>query len=143
MPFDANKLSIIDLISEKHASLRKKAEQRWAAHSNIKFSHAEWYLLSKVEQQSMTISQAAALLDMSRQAMQKHVKKLEMRGYLISSYIEGNKRDKFLALTKEGKVCCLQNNQLKAELEQELAKELGKNEVDKMRQLFLKEWTIE
>lgn len=142
MEFDINNLDIIDLISEKHAFLRKVAEDRWSSQSDIYFSHSEWHLLSKVDQKSITISQAALILGVSRQAMQKGVSKLEKRGYLISDYQEGNKRDKFLTLTDAGRECCQINNRLKAELEIELGELLGRDRVKDLRELFIKEWSV-
>ncbi len=143
MEFNIDDLTLIDLISEKHAHLRKTVEKRWEEQSEIRFSHAEWYLLSKIEQKSLTISQAASIIGISRQAMQKSVKKLEDRGYIRSSFQEGNKRDKFLFLTKTGKECCKKNNRLKIKLELELEKVLGENEVARLKELFRKNWIME
>ncbi len=140
MEFDIDNLTLIDLISEKHAQLRKMLERRWEEQSEIHFSHTEWYLLSKVEQRSITISQAAAIVGISRQAMQKSVKKLENMGFITSSYQNGNSRDKFLYLTKSGNECCQKNNQLKIKLELELEKVLGKKEVASLKNLFKKDW---
>lgn len=143
MEFDSKKLTLIDLISEQHAHLRKTVEQRWEEQSEIRFSHAEWHLLSKIDQQNLTISQAATIVGISRQAMQKTVKKLENRGYISSSFRDGNKRDKFLRLTAVGQDCCNKNNLLKAEIEKELEKQLGKNVVKKLKTLFQNKWLTE
>lgn len=142
MDLDFNKLTLIDLISEKHAQLRKIVAQEWEKQSEIQLSHTEWYLLSKIDQKSLTISQAATIIGMSRQAMQKSVIKLEKQGYITSAYKEGNKRDKFLNLTKTGNDCCTKNNQLKIKLESELEKLLGKQEFERIKDLFKKEWTF-
>lgn len=143
MEFDFNNLTLIDLISEKHAYLRKKVEKRWDEQSGIHFSHSEWHLLAKIDQKNISISQAGSLLGISRQAMQKSVKKLETKGYITSCFQEGNKRDKFLFLTEIGKEYCQRNNKLKIELELELGKILGKNEVERLKKLFMKKWLIE
>lgn len=140
MEFDINTLTLIDLISEKHAQLRRKVEKRWREQSEIHFSHAEWHLLAKVEQKSITISQAASIVGISRQAMQKSVKKLEEQGYIRSYFQEGNKRDKYLNLTETGEAYCRKNNQIKIEMEQELEKQLGKQELDSLKSLFKQKW---
>ncbi len=140
MEFDIEKLTIVDLISEKHACLRKTLEQRWEAQSNIRFSHAELHLLARIEQQNLTISKAASVIGISRQAMQKSVKKLESQGYVSSEFREGNQRDKFLLLTESGKELCRKNNRLKKELEQELEKGLGKDEIRRLKILFRQNW---
>ncbi len=143
MKFDINKLTIIDLISEKHAYLRKTVEESWKQESDVHFSHAEWHLLAKIEQQSLSISKAAGIVGITRQAMQKSVQKLESMGYVSSRFIDGNKRDKILFLTKTGKNYCEKNNQMKIQMEEKLVKLLGKDEIDKLKLLFRKEWIIE
>jgi len=140
MDFDINSLTLIDLISERHAQLRKKLEKRWNAQSEVQFSHTEWYLLAKIYQKSISISQAAFIVGISRQAMQKCVKKLEDQGIVTTSFQNGNQRDKFLQLTKTGTEYCIQNNQLKVNFEQELVQKLGESEVDQLKDLFKKEW---
>nr|WP_319510470.1 MarR family transcriptional regulator [uncultured Draconibacterium sp.] len=140
MEFDSSKLTLIDLISEQHAHLRRTVEQRWEEQSEIRFSHTEWYLLAKIEQQTLSISQAALIVGISRQAMQKTVNKLENRGFILSKFQEGNKRDKFLFLTKNGQECVQKNNRLKTTLESELENELGKNGVKMLKTLFKKRW---
>ncbi len=135
-------LSLIDLISEKHAQLRKWVEQRWEQQSDLHFSHNEWYLLAKVEQAQMSISQAATILDISRQAMQKMVRKLEEQGYLYAEFREGNKRDKYLSLSAAGKARCAESNALKSQLEQELKDWLGAHDFQLVKALFEKEWGV-
>lgn len=143
MSFDLKNLTLIDLISEKHAYLRRKAEQRWESHSDIHFSHSELFLLSRVNHDNLSISQAASILGVSRQAMQKSVKKLETSGYIVSRFKEGNKRDKFLFLTKSGQELCDVNEQLKLDLEHELEAILGKSEIENLRKLFVRHWDME
>lgn len=143
MDMNFNTLTLIDLISEKHARLRKLVERKWENQSEIQFSHTEWYLLSKIQQKRMTISQAASVIGMSRQAMQKTVKKLENQGFITTSFQDGNRRDKFLNLTKTGDDCCQKNNELKSKLELEIAKLLGKKKVESLKDLFKKDWILE
>lgn len=140
MELNFHNLTLIDLISEKHARLRKILENRWEVYSDIHFSHAEWHLLSKINQQSLTISQAASLVGISRQAMQKTVKKLAKNGFLHATFKKGNKRDKFLVLTELGNKCCEENEALKRKLELDLKVQLGENNVENLKMLFQKEW---
>jgi DNA-binding MarR family transcriptional regulator len=138
--FNSDNLSLIDLVSEKHAILRKKAESRWRENSDIEFSHTEWFLLSKAEQESLSISQAAHIIDISRQAMQKCAKNLEARGYITLVFIEGNKRDKYITLTKTGKESCKKNNLLKGEIEDEIIRTLGEETVINLKRLLKSSW---
>ncbi|QEN04334.1 MarR family transcriptional regulator [Thiospirochaeta perfilievii] len=133
-------LTIIDLISEQHLVLRKLVEDRWMEISNIEFSHTEWFLLSKTEQESLTISKAATLIGISRQAMQKCAKKLEERGYINFFYKKDNKRDKYIVLTETGRDCCNKNNNLKKRIENEIIENIGNVKVKDFKELLKKDW---
>ncbi len=139
---DKDNLALIDLVSEKHAKLRKEAENRWRAHYDIDFSHTEWFLLSKAQQESLSISKAAHILGISRQAMQKCARNLESRGYITLVFIEGNKRDKYVTLTEEGRVLCQKNNRLKSEIEDEIIEILGNEAVATLKKLLTTEWLL-
>ncbi len=118
-------LSLIDLISEQHSLLRRLAEDAWKEVSTIEFSHTDFFLLSKVERGSLSISQAAQQMRISRQAMQQCATKLEERGFITSIHRAGNKRDKYLMLTSAGRECCAINRQVKAQLEAHIASAIG------------------
>lgn len=133
-------LTIIDLISEQHLVLRKLVEDRWMEISNIEFSHTEWFLLSKTEQESLTISKAATLIGISRQAMQKCTKKLEERGYINFFYKKDNKRDKYIVLTETGRDCCNKNNLLKERIENEIIKNIGNAPIGNLKRLLKEDW---
>ena len=143
MDFDINNLTLIDLISEKHAQLRKTVEKTWEQHSEIHFSHTEWHLLAKIEQKCMTITQAASIIGISKQAMHKSVKKLENQGIISSSHKDDNKREKFLHLTKIGNEYSRKNNQMKLELELELKNLLGRKEFEILKDLLKREWLMD
>lgn len=143
MEFDFNSLSLIDMISEKHAQLRQHLEQRWDEQSDIHFTHSEWHLLAKIGQQSLSISQAANIVGMSRQAMQKIVKKLESQGYINTYFKAENKRDKYLALSSSGQQCRDKIDALKNTIEHEMKARISDQEVDHMKKLFSKEWLAE
>ena len=131
-----DKLTVIDLISEQHTVLRKYAEDKWKDVSDIEFSHTELFLLSKVEYSKLSISQAAGIIKISRQAMQKCAKKLEERGYIKFEYMDGNKRDKYMALTDSGKACCKVNNRLKEDLEREIGERIGEDSLNFLRSIL-------
>lgn len=131
-------LTIVDIISEHHTYLRRLTEERWKDISDIEFSHTEWFLLSKLHQDSLSISKAASIINISRQAMQKCAKKLEDRGYIKFTQSEGNKRDKFMILTKEGLECSVKNSKLKEEIELEISKKIGNDTLKYLKETLQK-----
>jgi DNA-binding MarR family transcriptional regulator len=133
-------LNLIDLISEKHLILRKRSEEVWRQVSSIEISHTEAHLLARINQESITIAKAAKASNISRQAMHKCAKQLEHRGYLQFVYQGGNTRDKFMVLTDLGTTYCKESNALKEKLEQEIAGQIGQENVDILKEYLKKNW---
>lgn len=127
---------LIDLISNQHKRLRQTIVQRWQAECGVYFSASEWYLLSTIAETSHTISQAAQNIGISRQAMQKSVKRLVELGVISAEFRNGNKRDKYLQLTHLGKDYYKRYIKLKQTLEQELIIQWGVENTEKLRNLF-------
>jgi len=132
------KLTVIDLMSEQHTVLRKITEDRWREVSDISFSHTDFFLLSKLEQESISISQAASFIKISRQAMQKSAVSLEERGYIRFEYLPGNLRDKYMTLTEEGKICQSKYNRIKEKLEREMAENIGREAMAYLKSILKK-----
>lgn len=133
-------LNLIDLISEKHLVLRKKAEEVWRQVGGTEVSHTEAHLLARINQKSIAIAKAAKALNISRQAMHKCAKQLEMRGYIQFVYQNGNTRDKFMILTDLGKAYCKESDTLKEKLEQEITERIGQKSVDILKAYLKKDW---
>lgn len=129
-------LTVIDMISEQHTLLRKLTEERWQEVSDIDFSHTDFFLLGKVAQGDFSISRAAAMIKISRQAMQKCAAKLEERGYLYFKRMEGNQRDKFMALTDAGEACSAQYEAVKRNVEKEIAGKIGEKTLAKLKEIL-------
>lgn len=128
---------LIDLISNQHKRLRQTIVQRWQAECDVHFSASEWYLLSIIAEKSQTISQVAQHIGISRQAMQKSVKRLVELGVISAEFRDGNKRDKYLQLTRLGKDYHKRYVELKQTLEHELIMQWGAENTEILRDLFL------
>ena len=76
-------LNIIDLVSEKHITLRRVVEEQWAANEEEEISHTEALLLAKLYMGKISLAEVARHANISRQAMYKCAKKLEEKGYLV------------------------------------------------------------
>ena len=131
-----NKLNIIDLISENHIKLRKLAEDRWLKTGEEEISHTEGFLLAKISMGKISISEAARQANISRQAMFKCAKKLEQRGYLEFGVDENN--NKYTYLTDKGNDYCIKSKNLKENIENEICKNIGKENLEILKKILNK-----
>lgn len=133
-------LNIIDLISEKHIILRRGVEERWAELEEEDISHTEALLLTKINMGKISIAEVARQANISRQAMFKCAKKLEMRGYL--KFVVNESNNKYTELTVKGKDYCKKSTELKEQMEREIAEVLGKDKVEALKDLLSRDWSI-
>ncbi|EGT2191548.1 MarR family transcriptional regulator [Clostridium perfringens] len=133
-------LNIIDLISEKHIILRRGVEERWAELEEEDISHTEALLLAKINMGKISIAEVARQANISRQAMFKCAKKLEMRGYL--KFVVNESNNKYTELTVKGKDYCKKSTELKEQMEREIAEVLGKDKVEALKDLLSRDWSI-
>lgn len=131
-------LTIIDLISEKHIVLRRETEDRWAETDEEEINHTEGLLLAKIGMKRVSLAEVARQANVSRQAMFKCAKKLEERGYLEFKIDEDGA--KYTTLTEKGEVYCQRSQTLKQEIEDEIARALGKEQLKRLKALLQKDW---
>ena len=140
--FDMNSylenLNIIDLLSEKHAILRKMVIQRWIEMGEESVSDTESYMLALVERNKLTVAQLGRIIGISRQGAHKCAKSLIERGYLT---IENkNSRDKELLLTDKGMKFCRETLILKEKFEEEIKNNIGEKEFEVLKKCLNKDW---
>ncbi|MTO10092.1 MarR family transcriptional regulator [Turicibacter sanguinis] len=133
-------LNLIDLISEKHAKLRKLVRDEWANKGEEYISDTESYMLALLEREKMTVSQLARQIDMSRQGAHKCARGLLERGYIEVSEGDGNSRDKVLMLTKKGQAFCKQTLLVKEQLEDEIKEAIGVERFEVLKEIMSKKW---
>lgn len=131
-------LNIIDLLSEKHAILRKMVIQRWIEMGEESVSDTESYMLALVERNKLTVAQLGRIIGISRQGAHKCAKSLIERGYLT---IENkNSRDKELLLTDKGMKFCRETLILKEKFEEEIKNNIGEKEFEVLKKCLNKDW---
>ena len=133
-------LNIVDLVSEKHQQLRTKVRKLWIENGEEDINQTESHMLAMIEIKSMTIAETARRINMSRQAAHKCAQNLISRGYIIANNIEGNQRDKLIMLTEKGKNYCANMLILKEEIENEIEKNIGKENLNKLRKCLKEKW---
>ena len=131
-------LNIIDLISEKHITLRREVEERWSKSGEEDITHTEAMLLAKINMGKISLAEVARQANVSRQAMHKCAKKLEEKGYL--EFIASESNQTYTSLTEKGSLYCKKSNDLKEKIEQELAENLGEENIKLIKKLLEGQW---
>jgi len=141
---DLNSANLIDLIHERHIQLRKLTEQIWNERSEMNISNSEWYILSKIYQEKgeTTISNVTKRVHVTRQATHKFIKLLEEKKLVEVKNVEHDKRVKAVKLTELGIKCMNENNAIKKELENNIAEQLGEDQVNEFKKRLMMDWGI-
>ena len=132
------KLNIIDLISEKHITLRREVEERWSESGEEDITHTEAMLLAKINMGKISLAEVARQANVSRQAMHKCAKKLEEKGYL--EFIASESNQTYTCLTEKGVLYCKKSNELKDIIEEEITQKLGEEDMKLIKKLLECEW---
>ena len=132
------KLNIIDLISEKHITLRREVEERWSESGEEDITHTEAMLLAKINMGKISLAEVARQANVSRQAMHKCAKKLEEKGYL--EFIASESNQTYTCLTEKGVLYCKKSNELKDIIEEEITQKLGEENMKLIKKLLECKW---
>lgn len=133
-----NNLNIIDLISEKHIALRREVEERWSKEGEEEITHTEAMLLAKINMGRISLAEVARQANISRQAMHKCAKKLDDKGYL--KFVASESNQTYTELTEKGILYCKKSDELKQKIENEIAKVIGYENVEIIKDLLKEEW---
>ena len=140
MNSDFQSLNIIDLISEKHAKLRRLVIETWIKMGEERVSDTESYMLALIEKNELTVAQTGRIIGISRQGAHKSAKSLAERGYIIIENQDTNARDKLLYLTEKGMRFCKETLILKEKFEDEIINSIGEDNFKILKDCLSKEW---
>lgn len=133
-------LNIIDLISEKHAKLRKMVIEAWVESGEERVSDTESYMLALIEKNELTVAQIGRIIGISRQGAHKYAKGLIERGYIIIENQNVNSRDKILFLTEKGLRFCRETLILKEKFETDIINAIGEDKFQILKQCLSENW---
>ena len=133
-------LNIIDLISEKHAKLRKMVIEAWVESGEERVSDTESYMLALIEKNELTVAQIGRIIGISRQGAHKGAKGLIERGYIIIENQNVNSRDKILFLTEKGLRFCRETLILKEKFETDIINAIGEDKFQILKQCLSENW---
>jgi len=142
LEFELKNLNLIDLLSERHLEVQKKAEQLWNENSDIYLSNSEWFIMARIYKKQPTIAYVTKHVGISRQATHKFIKNLSEKGLVDIQDVTYNKRDKCIRLTDLGEECYEKNKLLKVELEEEIASQIGADQFQLLKDILKSDWGI-
>ncbi|MFR4163139.1 MAG: MarR family winged helix-turn-helix transcriptional regulator [Paraclostridium sordellii] len=133
-------LNLIDLLSEKHAQLRKIVRDKWSESAGEYITDTESYIIALLERKAMTASQLARIIDISRQGAHKNTKNLIAKGYIEIENYDSSSRDKTLILTKKGEKFCEETLVLKNQLEKSIEEVIGTDNLTVLKSCLKETW---
>ncbi len=133
-------LNIIDLISEKHAKLRRMVIETWVERGEERVSDTESYMIALIEKNELTVAQIGRIIGISRQGAHKCAKGLIERGYIIIENQDVNSRDKILSLTEKGLRFCKETLILKEEFETNIINSIGEDKFKILKECLSESW---
>ncbi|MEG0297465.1 MAG: helix-turn-helix domain-containing protein [Clostridium sp.] len=133
-------LNIIDLISEKHAKLRRMVIETWVERGEERVSDTESYMIALIEKNELTVAQIAKIIGISRQGAHKCAKGLIEREYIIIENQDVNSRNKILSLTEKGLRFCKETLILKEEFETNIINSIGKDKLKILKECLSESW---
>lgn len=135
-----NNKTIVDLLTIKHSQLRKLLKKMYSQDNKYDASQMEGHILSVLEANAMSLSQLAQKIGVSRQAVHKCAQGLVMRGYISIRPSDTSKREKIVSLASRGIQYCKDTLVIKNEIEDQVSKIIGKDEMAFLKQLLEKDW---
>lgn len=135
-----NSLGVMDLISEKHKTMRANLISRVDEEFSAKISDMDIYMLSLSRCFSMSISEASRHMSITRQGAHKYAKRLQDMGLIQLCDSDVSKREKRIVLTDKGEEVCQKINKLKGDIEGELKAKLGEETYSQIKRLFRQVW---
>lgn len=133
-------INLVDLISDKHAKLRKKVIEAWEENEEERITETESYIIALVQKDRMTVAQIAKKIGISRQGIHKCTKNLIERGYIEIEEGKARSREKYLRLTEKGIYFVDETLKIKKSIENEIIKSIGQQKFDFIKEIFNSSW---
>lgn len=133
-------LNLIDLISEKHAKLRKIVINTWIENGEEEITDTESYMLSIIQREKTTVAKIAKIIGISRQGAHKCAKGLISRGYIEVENSNIKSKEKYLLITDKGRRFNNETLKIKEKLEDEIIQVIGKEKFRIIKEVFGESW---
>lgn len=130
------------LIQRQHQLINAKISQLERARG-CDMTPAQQTIFSLASQQSVTLSELAQYLAISRQAVQKTVAILVDKKWVKLVPLPDNRAAKIVIITEQGQMVRQQQQQVIREVELHLYQQLGEDKARLLKQLLNQEWNVD
>ena len=103
-------------------------------------TESESRILATLRGETLTISEIARRLALSRQAVHRTITRLVQRELLQMEPVPGNARDKRIVFTEKGEAMKLAGSRLLREIEQEIESRIGKDNFTILKSILNQPW---
>lgn len=128
------------LLQEKLWLLNERFRQKRLITDYKMLTESETRILATLRGETLTISEIARRLELSRQAVHKTISKLVQRELLQMEPVPGNARDKRIVFTEKGEAMKLAGSRLLREIEQEIESRIGTDNFTILKSILNQPW---
>lgn len=133
---------LISLIAEKQRIIRRTCHFMWEKGHDVHVSDTEWAVLGLALKNTVTISEAAKSLEITRQASHKVVRSMEEKGLVSIHESEFYKNRKYIIPSELGKIYAEEQNQMKSSLVDKIELVIGSENAKWMKEILSMDWGL-
>lgn len=134
---------LISIIAEKQRMIRRTCQNMWEQVHDLYISETEWSVLRLAIENTVTISEAAKCLGITRQASHKVVRSMEEKGLVSIHESEVYKNRKYIIPSETGRKYAKEQGQMKQSLVEKIEQTMGLENARRMKELLSMDWGLE
>lgn len=135
-------MNLIGLLTERQLEIRQTCQKMWNCHYDVYIADSEWAALRAASAEALTISEMAKRLGISRQAVHKLVKSMELKELLKVYETPEYKNRKYIVITEKGKDYDIVYQKVKEELLEKIERTMGSDNTCQLKKLLSIDWGI-
>lgn len=134
---------LISLIAEKQRAIRRTCQVKWKEVHGIYIADSEWAILELALKNTITISDAAKSIGITRQASHKLVRSMEDKGLVKIYESEVYKNRKYIIPSDLGKECADMQKKMKDSLVDKMEQTIGVQRTRELKEILSMDWGLE
>lgn len=134
---------LVSIIAEKQRMIRRTCQSMWGKVHDLHISETEWAVLRLALESTVTISEAAKCLEITRQASHKVVRSMEEKGLVSVHESEVYKNRKYIIPSETGRMYATEQEQMKNSLVEKIEQTIGSENAQRMKELLSMDWGLE
>lgn len=134
--------NLMEILHERYLVMQTALETAWKVQSDLIISQTEWKIIGRIDQGVLPVAHITKNLHITRQATHKLIKNLSSKGLVELYQMENNKKERCIALTSLGRECYNIYKSIHAEIEQQIALNLGTKQIEDLNSIMQSDWGI-